>query len=286
MRGMRPEAPATRRLQRAFLCDLTGVAPRTDAEREAAFARPPRGAVADRWHVYAHGYTARLTEALQLEYAAIAAILGEAAFAALVARYVAVFPPRSFDLANAGDRLARFLEFDAVAADLPFLPELARLERAVARCFTAADAVPVSRQDLRRRAPEEAAALRLALAPGVALFDSSWPLADLWRLRFAEQDGAVSVPIEDRPQRVLVFRRCGRVRVEVPSALEAAIVEAAGTGDATPADLQELTGTPEDAASLAAFTAAFAGRVELGIFVPRRSTGWTGALKIPMEDSR
>lgn len=283
MRRTLPEAAATRRLQGAFLADLTGTAPRTEVEREAAFARPPRGTVADRWHVYAHGYAARLTEALGLEYSAIAGILGPEAFAALVARYVAVFPSRSFDLANAGDRLARFLEFDGLTVELPFLSDLARLERAVAVCFTAADAVPLDWEDLRRSDPAEIATRRLGLAPGVRLVESPWPIVDLWATRFEEDLGTVSVPLEDRPQRALVFRRDGRVRVEPVTGAEAALVEAAGPG-VTLDELKELSGTADD--DVPAMLEAFRGLVERGIFVHLRSAGWTGALELSMEESR
>lgn len=282
MRAARPEA--TRRLQRELLGDLMGFQPRTPAEREAAFRKPRRGTVADRWHVYAHGYAARLTEALGLEHAAIARILGPEAFAALVHRYAAVFPPRSFDLANAGDRLARFLEFDSATQDLPFLPDLARLERAVAECFTAADAEPIAWSDLRALDAERVAALRLGLAPGVALLTSAWPLEQLWRARLEEDDDAVSIPLEGRPSRLLVFRREGRVSVAIVSEVEASLVEGAAPGGLTLAELQDLSGSPDEPESVAGLLDAFCRLVERGVFVHNRSTGWTGALEIPKEE--
>jgi hypothetical protein len=283
MRRTPPELSATRRLQGAFLADLTGSAVRTDAEREAAFRRPPAGTAADRWHVYAHGYLVRLTEALELEFAALARILGRDAFAALVGRYATVFPPRSFDLARAGDRLARFLEFDALCVDLPFLPDLARLERAAADGFTAADASPLGWDELRALPPGEAAALRFRLAPGVSMIESEWPIADLWMCRFAAEDDAAPIPIEGRPQRALVWRTAGRVRVAPLTESEAAILSAAGAGDSSLEDVVELAGLGEDASALDAMLAAFRALVERGIFVHGRSAGWTGALEISKE---
>ena len=282
MRAPRREAPATARAQRAFLDDLTGRRPRADADRDAAFRRPRRGTVADRWHVYAHGYTARIVEALEQECAAVRHILGPESFTALVARYVAVFPPRSFDLANVGDRLARVLEFDPLSQDLPFLPDLARLERAVAEAFVAADAAPLRWEGLRALLPEDAASLRLSLAPGVLLLRSPWPLADLWRVRLEEDDDAIAV--EGRPSRVLVHRGGGRVRVEDLSEAEAGLVEAAGPGDVTLVDLQALSGASAGADGLARLLSAFQALVEREVFVHKRSTGWTGALEKLKED--
>jgi hypothetical protein len=279
MRPPRPDDTETLALQKAFLEDLNGRRPRNDADRALAFRRPPRGRVGDRWHVYAHGYVARVEEAMGLEYAGVRRILGADAFADLIARYLAVFPPRSWDLARAGDRLPGFLELDRLAGELPFLADLATLERAVSRAFVAADAEPLSWEDLVARGPEGTSGLRLSLLPGVTLLRSAWPLHALWVCRLEDDDDAVSVPVEDEPSRVLVYRRDGRVRVDPVSELQAALVEAASCGDATLEELAELAG----AADAGELVAAFRALVEREVFVLRRSTGWTGALEFPKE---
>jgi hypothetical protein len=222
--------------------------------------------------------------AVGLEYAALRRILGEEAFEALLARYLAVFPPRSFDLGHAGDRLAVFLEFDRLAMELPFLPDLARLEQTISESFVAKDDTPATWEQLRRRSPEELLALRFGLLPGVTLVRSSWPLDELWACRFEEDDDAVSIALEGRPANVLVFRLDGRVRVEAVDDGQAALVEAASCGDATLPDLQELTGARADAAGLAGLVEAFRALAERDVFVIKRSTGWTGALEFPKEE--
>ena len=279
MRRPPPDDAETLAIQEAFLDDLNGRRPRGDAQRAVAFRRPPRGSVADRWHVYAHGYVARVEEAMGLEFAAIRRIVGADAFAALVARYLDVFPPRSWDLANAGDRLPGFLDLDRATAELPFLPDLATLERAISRAFVAADGDPISWEGLAARGADEVAALRLALLPGVSVLRSPWPLHALWACRLEDDDDSVSVPVEGLPARVLVYRRDGRVRVEPVSELEAALVEAASCGDATLEELRELAGAADDDLLVQAFRAL----VEREVFVLKRSTGWTGALEFPKE---
>jgi hypothetical protein len=284
MRKPRPEARATRRLQEAFLGDLTGRRRRSSADREAVFRQPRRGTVEDRWHVYAHGYVARIVEALGLEYAAVRRILGAEAFAALVERYLGVFPPRSFDLARVGDRLPQLLEFDRLSVELPFLPDLARLERRVADAFTAPDAAPLCWAELQARPPEEVADMPLGAAPGAALVRSDWPLRELWLARLQENDDEISIDLEDRPSRILVSRRDGRVRVEDVTGIEAALVEAASAGGLTLGDLRELSGVPAEPDGLRPFLDAFRALVERAVFVHKRSTGWAGALEIPKED--
>ncbi len=283
---MRPqlEAIATRQTQREFLDDVLGRRTRSEAARESAFRRPRAGSVADRWHIYAHGYTARIVEALEQEYTAVRRIVGPEAFAALVERYLGVFPPRSFDLGRAGDRMARFLEFDRLSAELPFLPDLARLERTISESFTAADARPLSWADLQAKSADDVAALRMGLAPGVALVRSAWPLEALWRCRHEDRDEAISIPVEDRASSVLVARRDGRVFVETISEGEATILEAASAGGVTLPDLHGLSGAPETARGVARLIGTFRRLIARGVFVRTRSTGWTGALEILKED--
>jgi hypothetical protein len=264
-------------VQRAFLRSLEGLAS-SDAG-ELRFRPPQRGSVADRWHVYEQGYFARLTEALSLEYAAVARIVGPEAFAALAARYVAVFPPRSSDLARAGDRLARFLEFDSLTLELPFLPDLARLEEAASACFTAADAKPIEWSALRALEPEVVSRMAFALSPGVALIASEWPVIDLWDLRFEADDEVVSLPVEGRPQTALVWRHEERVRVAAISPDEASLVEAARIGALTLEDLAGLPGAPDGANAMDAMLVAFRSLVERGVFVNQRGAGWTGVSK-------
>jgi hypothetical protein len=278
MRRTRPEDPLLGETQAAFLGDLTGRRTRSGFERAMAFRRPPRGSVEDRWHVYAHGYRARIAEVFSLEYAAVRRILGAEAFAALVERYLDVFRPRSFDLGRAGERLPTFLEFDRLTLELPFLPDLARLERRLSAAFTAADGEPARWEDLRRLSPGELLEIGFGLMPGVSVLRSPWPLDELWACRF-EEDAAVSVPLAGPPARVLVFRVDGRVRVERVGDDEAAIVEAASCGAATLADLQELTGAIADAAGSARLVEAFRALAERDVFTISRSAGWTGALE-------
>jgi hypothetical protein len=283
---MRPqlESVNTRQTQHEFLDDVLGRRIRSEAAREAAFRRPPKGAVGDRWHIYSHGYSARIVEALEQEYAAIRRIIGIEAFAALVERYLAVFVPRSFDLGHAGDRLARFLEFDRLSAELPFLSDLARLERTISESFTAADARPLSWSDMEAKSADDVAALRMSVAPGVTLLRSAWPLEALWRCRLEEKDEAISIPVENRPSSVLVARRNGRVFVETISESEATLMEAACVGSVTLPDLHGLSGAPESARAVAELIGTFRRLITRGVFVQTRSTGWTGALEFSKEN--
>ncbi len=216
-------ASSLKSTQARFLLDLTGLEERSADQRRRAFRLPPHGSIEERWQVYACGYVARLVDALAGEHPATRRILGEDAFGSLVSRYVVACPPRSHDLAHAGERLPRFLESDPLTARLPFLPDLALLERRVGEAFVARDSEPLAWETLQALPPERVATVRFRPRPGTALVSSRWPIHDLWRLRDLD-DTEIDVALDGRPQDVLVHRTGLVVRCDLVTAPEARLL--------------------------------------------------------------
>ncbi|HLG96266.1 MAG TPA: DNA-binding domain-containing protein [Bryobacteraceae bacterium] len=91
----------------------------------------------ERLDIYRGMYLLRMEEALSIDYPALKHFLGDNEFMRLVARYVDVYPSRSYTLNRLGDRLC---EFVATLDDLPrkeFCRDLARLEYALTCVFDA-----------------------------------------------------------------------------------------------------------------------------------------------------
>jgi hypothetical protein len=198
--------PALRDLQRRFLRDLAdGDDPAAD-RFAALFEEPPCGRFENRREVYRSGYVARIAEALENDYRALRRIVGEGPFAAMTGRYVAAAPPASFDLGAVGDRLPGFLADDLLTEQLPFLPDLARLELAQAKAFVARDSAPLDWDRLARRGAEAAADTVIRSRPGTAVIRSTWPLEAIQACRDLP-DEQVSIPLQGRPVTLLVYRR-------------------------------------------------------------------------------
>lgn len=161
--------PALGTLQSVFLHDITeGTRKRTSAVAPVLrFETPPGDGIGTRLDIYRSGYLARLVEAIESDYPALRRILGEGAFGSLVGRYARACPPRSFDIGRAGDRLPVFLDQDPLTRDLPFLPDLARLEWALRVAFVAPDATPLAWEDLGAIDPEAVADTAFRLLPRV-----------------------------------------------------------------------------------------------------------------------
>lgn len=84
-------------------------------------------------------------DALQANYPAVVRLVGEEWFRAAAARYVRTFPPRVPMLVEYGENFPAFLETFAPAAELPYLPAVARLDRFWSECHVARDEPPLER---------------------------------------------------------------------------------------------------------------------------------------------
>jgi hypothetical protein len=230
------------------------------------FLAPPGDTTSSRWHIYQEGYVLRLTEAIGIDYPALERIVGPAAFTGICRRYLAAFPPSSHDIGRAGASLASYLPRDPVTDRLPFLPDLARFEWALAEAFVARDAVPLTWNDVAAFGAQRLADLAMRAAPGTAIIRSEWPLGDL-RLAKDREDGEIDIVLEGRPATLLVWRHGLEPRWKAADADEAAMVEGALSG-LTPASLlaSGAFGAGQDAPPR--LVAALRRIVELGTLAP------------------
>lgn len=97
-------------------------------------------APADRLNIYRNTYIGTLVNALRVTYPAVDRLVGEAFFDAAAGKFAVAHPPRESYLNNYGAEFADFLAGFAPAASLPYLPDVARLEWALALAFNAPDA--------------------------------------------------------------------------------------------------------------------------------------------------
>ncbi|GAC1451885.1 MAG: hypothetical protein PVS2B3_03750 [Steroidobacteraceae bacterium] len=154
---------------------------RASAAVEAHVVGTARVPVATRLGVYGAAYHARLTEALQANFPALAKLLDTHDFAALAAHYIAAHDSSFFSIRYYGHELPQFLGTHPDYAAAPVLAELARWEWAMTGAFDAADAAPLVHTDLARLSPQEWAQLRFTWHPSVARLDLLWNVAQLWQ---------------------------------------------------------------------------------------------------------
>jgi len=98
--------------------------------------------------VYRNTVMKSCVDALEANFPAVARLVGEAWFRAAAAEYVAGEPPREPSLLAYGATFPAFLAGFAPAAELPYLADVARLDRCWSESHVAADAPVLRAQDL------------------------------------------------------------------------------------------------------------------------------------------
>lgn len=163
------------RQQQALLAALLVWPPENATKIIADYACHPwvRGLMA-----YQSNGHALAVRALGAAYPVLVQLLGEDSFASLARAFWHAQPPVKGDVTQWGETLPGFLAGSTQLQEEPYLPDVARVEWALHRCASAADAKAdvSSLQWLMERDP---GLLALVLAPGCALVQSVWPVASV-----------------------------------------------------------------------------------------------------------
>ena len=146
-----------------------------------------------RFAVYRNNVVVGLIDALQAAFPAVCRIVGEEFFRAMARIYAASQPPASPILIDYGVTFADFIARFEPAASLPYLPDVARIERAWSEAYHARDAEPIAPQILAAIPAERVAELRLALHPSLRVVRSSFPALTIWRMNVAD---GVPAPVD------------------------------------------------------------------------------------------
>jgi len=169
---------------------------------------------ADRLSIYRNTSRIALANTLRLNYPAVQRLVGEDFFAAAADIFITREPPRMAWLDFYGAAFPEFLERFKPAASLPYLPDVARLERAVSRALHAADAkalAPVELADLPQIAQ---GSVSFVLHPSVGLLSSNYPVDAIWRAVVARNDAALAaIDLDSGSVSLLVECTAGTVEV-------------------------------------------------------------------------
>lgn len=182
------------------------------------------GDVGHRFSVYRNNVQSGLINALATSYPVVSQLVGEAFFQAMAQMFIAKFPPDNPVMSTYGGQFADFIKGFAPADSLPYLSDIARLERLCVQAFHAADVCAVNPQLLARALnnPQGLAQLHLQLHPGVAAMHSPYAIAALWAAH--QPQGQIQGLDPRQPQSTLVLRHGLRVEVFAVSSGCAAFV--------------------------------------------------------------
>lgn len=168
---------ALARMQRDFLAEVFGE------------GVPARAGLA----TYRSNMLANLHAALASTYPVMRRLVGAAFFREAAARFARAHPSTSGDLSLYGADFAAFLADYPFARELPYLPDVARLEWACHESFHAGEAPALDAVALAAVARERQGEIRFRLHPAVRLVASVHPVMSIWEANQPERDGTPEV---------------------------------------------------------------------------------------------
>lgn len=206
---------------------------------------PFGGPAGARFDVYRNTVAASLTAALETGFPTVQRLVGEPFFKAMAGVFLRACPPGDPRLALYGRRFPGFLRRFAPVRNLPYLPDIARLDLGMRQSYHAADAAPLSTAGMD---PAAVMALRPRLAPATLVLSSRFAVFGIWRYNAVAgaprpgqgpQDVLIARPRFDPaphllPPGGLPFARALKGRLTLAEALTRAMAE---TPDTEPAAL-------------------------------------------------
>lgn len=154
--------------------------------------------------LYRGNLTVTWRKTLSSAYPVIAQLVGEEFFDALSAEYGRAHPSSSGDLNQFGAEFASFLRTFPHTAELPYLPDMARLEWSLHRAHYAADAPAMTAADLAAVPPEAIEDACLALRPACTPLAFDYSVVQLWQAH--QPDGPPFPGVMEAPSHALIAR--------------------------------------------------------------------------------
>lgn len=136
-----------------------------------------------RFAVYRNNVVVSLVEALKAAYPVVHRLVGEDFFRVMATYFVRRDPPTSPILLHYGESFPDFLSIFVPVAHLPWLPDVARLERARLEAYHAAEAPAASQATTD---PGRFGQLRLILHPSLRVVTSRFAARTIWQANLAD----------------------------------------------------------------------------------------------------
>jgi hypothetical protein len=168
---------------------------------------------ASRFAVYRNNVQSSLIDALADSYPVVVQLVGDEFFRAMARLYVQSCPPQSPLLNDYGKDFAEFIDSFEPAASVPYLADVARLERLRVQAYHAADAQPLGHEQIAAvlSDPQALSELTLGLHPSLNLLTSAFAVVAIWAAH--QQDATLAGIDLGHGQNALVLRN--ELEVEV-----------------------------------------------------------------------
>jgi len=190
--------------RRSYASDFTPALLDPERPLPSVVSGPNGKAAGKRYNVYRNNVTVSLINALAATFPATQRITGVDFFRAMARFHVRATPPTSPLLFEYGHEFPTFIERYEYAQAMPWLGDVARIERAWLDAYHAADETPLSPQGLSSIPPERLAESILTTHPATRIVCSGFPAISIFAAN--RKDNPVSQIEASEPEDALITR--------------------------------------------------------------------------------
>jgi Putative DNA-binding domain len=156
-------------------------------------------------HLYQHAYAARLREALQANFPAFFAAIGDEHFEHIANQYIHAHPSTHRSIRWYGDQLTNYLTTHPQQLPHPALIDIAKMDWAIDSAFDAPNAETLTQTDLINTPPEHWSTLQFTLHPSATLLALNWDIGNTWQALAQDSNATTAPPTEDT-HHLLIWR--------------------------------------------------------------------------------
>lgn len=222
---MRP-ASSLAELQREFQAGLLADEPAVHVARHAGFS------------VHRETMMLAAINALEANYPAVACLTGKAWIRSAAAAYAHAYPARDGRLALYGSSFPRFLADLPSAGELPYLADVAHLDRLWTESYFAGECEPLSATSVVTLTPDALAGMAVRPHPATRSLESQFPALSIWQASRAGE--TVGDDLTRQPEAVLVTRLAHVVQLEPADLAVLTFLEACREGESLVACIEHV----------------------------------------------
>jgi len=178
---------------------------------------------------YKHAYTARLIEALSIDFSSVMAVLGEETFSRICLDYINQHPSTYASLRWFGSEFPDFIKQHSDFREQPYLYELAVMDWMFINAFDAADHNSLTPSCMIDVPVTSWPDIRLLFHPSVFYFTYRWNIIEIWHA-IKDANKIPSPLLIDKPAVCLIWRQALSTQFRVLDEDEAAIFDDAVRG--------------------------------------------------------
>jgi hypothetical protein len=200
--------------------------------------------------IYRNNALGNYRKVLAATYPVLQRLVGGPFFTAAIEAFVRAYPSPRGEVNRYGGELTRFLGAYPPARELPYLPDVARLEWAIDQANIAADALPFDPAALRALPEDTFGDLRCVLHPSAQFIVSAYPIFHIWQTNQPGHAMDDRVDLGEGGDALLVWRASDGVVIERLAAGEHSFL-AALAGNRSLSDATERASAAEPSFDLA-----------------------------------